>query len=181
MNNICLSGGAAGADRAWGQAAAARGDQIINFTFAGHSTAAPRETLCELNEHQLAKAEPFLEVANQTLQRVWPPESNYVKNLLRRNWYQVCRSKSCYAVSRIIDQKIDGGTAWAVQMFIDRHQNEPCNVWVFDQYVGRWYKWERSWVIIKGRPPTPRGVYTGIGNRSLLDYARDEIKILFKE
>jgi hypothetical protein len=107
--------------------------------------------------------------------RTYPSSNTIVNDLLRRNFYQVRWSDSVYAVSQFkIDGsllKIDGGTAWACQMYVDRfiYDQEPmdlCNLYLYDQGSNKWYKWRREWSEID-RPPTPTGIYAGIGSRKL--------------
>lgn len=167
FENLCLSGGAKGADLQWGMCAGSAGHSVIHWSFAGHRSQAPHAEIVELNEEQLQVADPFLEVANKTLMRRIP-ENPFSRNLLRRNYYQVAWSQSLYAVSTISSKtnKVEGGTAWAVQMFIDRGQELPC--YVFDQASENWKSWDYatlSWVFAD--PSKPSGLWAGVGSREL--------------
>jgi len=59
---------------------------------------------------------------------------------------------------------VEGGTAWATQMFIDRHQGAACAAYVFCQQVGHWFVWQGAsgWQPIY-IPPRPQGIFAGIG------------------
>lgn len=167
FENLCLSGGAKGADLQWGMCAGSAGHSVIHWSFSGHKSQAPHTEIVELNEEQLQVADPFLDVANKTLGRRIP-ENPFTRNLLRRNYYQVAWSQSLYAVSAISPKtnKVEGGTAWAVQMFIDRGQELPC--YVFDQASENWKSWDyatHSWVYAD--PTKPSGLWAGVGSREL--------------
>ena len=188
--NWCLSGGADGSDLQFGMCAGALGHGVIHFSFKGHETLAPETEVVILTEHQLAAADARCRVANRTLRRRFPAKSLKVTNLLRRDWYQVESAQSCYAVSTfdipsgetiplgtVFRAKVDGGTAWAVQMFIDRHKAMgPC--YVFDQVVCHWFQWVGDgWQCIY-EPPKPAGIYAGIGARRLLPIGKLAIRVL---
>ena len=86
-------------DAAWGAAASSRGHRVTHFSFAGHQTMVPKRQVVVLREADLAGADRYCEQANRTLQRTYPPKSQRVRNLLRRNWFAVHPATSCYAVS----------------------------------------------------------------------------------
>lgn len=162
--HICLSGGAKGADLQFGMCAGARGDLVYHFGFRGHGSRAPKAEQVVLTMEQLLEADPALIRANATLKRTFPSGSDYTNNLLRRNYWQIRDTQSVYAVAGI-DAKggIIGGTAWAIQMFIDRYDGKTCPVYVFDQERDQWFTWTGSWTPLDGDPPEPEGVWTGIG------------------
>lgn len=171
--NICLSGGADGADIAWGIAAEQAGHEVVHWSFSGHKSIA--NSLCELSSSQLEVADHYLELANKSLLRKWPTSNITVNNLLRRNFYQIYYSDSVYAVSNFKEDKsllkISGGTAWACQMFVDRwlHTDtniDTCQLYLFDQISEKWYSWKGTWSNID-KPPCPQGVYAGIGTRDI--------------
>jgi hypothetical protein len=163
--DVCLSGGADGADLAWGTSAAAYGHSVVHWTFRGHRSKASASQIVVLAPDQLLVADPYLEHANLTLKRRWPVANNFVASLLRRNYYQVAWSDSCYAISALDKNGlVKGGTAWATQMFTDMHPDGRC--YVFDQNSQQWYQWKGAWCPIIA-PPRPTGVYAGIGSREL--------------
>jgi hypothetical protein len=175
-DNVCLSGGAEGSDLMWGMCAGSRGDAVVHFIFGGHRSQAPGAEKVVLNRAQLLEADPFVENANKTLKRRFPTSSDFVNNLLRRNYYQVAWSASCYAVSEIgKDQLVKGGTSWAVQMFLDLHPEGK--VYVYDQKQEQWFQWKNGWVPIMA-PPAPSGVWAGIGTRELNDAGKAAIRDL---
>jgi hypothetical protein len=186
-SDVCLSGGAKGSDLAWGQAAGSAGHTVIHFGFPSHKSNARASDIVILTADQLKAADQFCERANINLKRHWPPKSIYVRNLLRRNWYQVETAESCYAVSTFggdwidlnieIEGHVAGGTAWAVQMFINKHNGEPCPCYVFDQDTCNWFEWRGKWLRIY-EPPKPKGIYAGIGTKNLHQVGDLAIKVL---
>lgn len=177
MKNVCLSGGAQGADTYWGDLAFEKGHEVIHFSFNGHKTSANYNTIYRLSEEELLVADPFLEKANLKLKRFLPKHKPHIINLLRRNYYQIAETYSVYAISTIKDGIVQGGTAWATQMYLDR---KPYTVrcYVFDQDKNAWFMWNKenkNWheILI---PPCPTGIWTGIGTRDLNDLGKKAIQ-----
>lgn len=121
--------------------------------------------------------------ANKTLNRVFPvqpnkertqKQSNYINNLILRDWLQVKNADTIIAIGRLKNGIVEGGTGWAVQMAI----NEGKPVYVFSQNSGKWYKningkWESSDV------PTLTPNFAGIGTRELNDAGKQAIVDVF--
>jgi len=191
----CLSGGADGADLYWGGAAESLGHGVIHYSFAGHDTEAPAHTVVHLTQQQLQEADRYCQKANKTLRRRFPPGSRKVANLLRRNWYQVRIAHRCYSVSQfervrhtviplgavLSDVQVKGGTAWAIQLFIDRHNGYPCPCFFFDQVLCYWFHWiGEGWQRIYEPPPPNTRLYAGIGSRELLPMGKLAVKVLMR-
>ncbi len=176
--NICLSGGAIGADVEWGLYAGLAGHQVVHWSFARHRTKAPADQITVLSQEQLEIADPYLEQANRYLQRKWPIRNYTVSNLLRRNYYQVRWTDAVYAVSHLdMCGQVDGGTAWATTMFANIHPDRP--MYLFDQKVKAWYIWVDGWKPMTELPTRPSGTWAGIGSRKLLDTGREAIREMF--
>ena len=103
--------------------------------------------------------------------------------------------QSCYAISTFgisstnriavgecldTECEVDGGTAWAVQMFIDRFDDQECDCYVFDQVACYWFKWTGAWQRIY-QPPFPEGIWAGVGKRDLLLQGRLAIRALLDQ
>lgn len=184
--NCCLSGGAQGADYEWGKAAITAGHDLMHFNFSGHKSADPDHTIT-LKQTDLDTATSFLERANKSLERRLPFKKPFVFNLLKRNYFQVCSTERVYAISSIFSGKVEGGTAWATQMYIDMLQNDEYmhdystyGCYVFCQRKNVWFSWTpNEWTVIDA-PPKPHGVWTGIGSRKLTDQGRLAITSLFE-
>lgn len=115
------------------------------------------------------------------LGRRYPAGSEYVTNLLRRNWYQVRGVKRVYAVARLeSDGLVQGGTAWAVSMA--RARGVP--VYLFDQTTSEWLEsgeGQRSWERVpRAEIPVPSGAYAGVGSRRLSYDGADAIHWLYE-
>lgn len=179
-DNWCLSGGAEGADLAWGTAARESGHKVTHFSFHDHRTNAPQDEVYRLSQNQLEAATPQCLKANLSLRRRFPPDREFVKKLLQRDWYQTESANSLYAVSHFDTRNknvVAGGTGWAVQMFLDRHARKTCSAYVFDQTICRWYHWIGVWQPIY-EPPRPLGVWAGIGAQNLNLVGRLAINVL---
>lgn len=180
--NICMSGGAEGADLQWGMCAGAAGHLVYHWGFSGHRSRAPISEIVTLNEDQLAEADVPCKRASARVKRYFPPKSPFVRNLLRRNWFQVAHSGSCYAVSKIENGLVAGGTAWATAMFIDRFGGAACPCYVFDQQDDWWYEWSGDgvgWTAML-TPPKPTGIWAGVGSRTLLENGKQAIRTLME-
>lgn len=191
----CFSGGAVGSDRHWVSLAIADGQDATDFTFEGHK---PGPYHCvKLTQPELDLADPFVLRANEKIRRRFPTSSLHTNNLLRRNWYQVKDATMVYAICEGYDNVesggltnaiVKGGTAWGVQMFLDRvpppMDMSPPKCWVFFQDTGHWMcallaadrsqRWGFS-----GSPPRPSGDWAGIGARNLLPIGAEATRKLF--
>jgi hypothetical protein len=172
-----MSGGALGADLQWGMCAGMAGHQVIHWSFPGHKSDAPAEELVRIPFETLTMADEHLEKANKTMNRRLSYDKPWIINLLRRNYFQVGNSQSVYAISTIKKGLVQGGTAWAVQMFIDLHP-ESTECYVFDQELAQWFQWlNSSWTAIE-TPPAPTGVWAGVGTRDLNQAGKQAIRQL---
>lgn len=180
-----LSGGAIGADTKWGEMCQKHGIPYRHLSFPGHNTRVHRTSLVTLSFNELDKADEALQRANRTLKRHLnlPParaSHAYVANLLRRNWYQVRVSDSVFAVSSFDDKgQVKGGTAWAVQMYLDRWSKVESRAFVFDQERGALFQWKGDgWQELKkvNWPHLRNETWAGIGTRELNPTGEEFIK-----
>ncbi|KAM0202090.1 hypothetical protein ACHAPQ_010494 [Fusarium lateritium] len=176
-SNVCLSGGADGADVAWGNCAAKVGHGVIHWTFPGHSSQAPEDQLIRLDDEQLKAGVEALQDAAKVL-GLSPPQRPTVSRLLHRNYYQVAWSQACYAVTFMEQgRQAPGGTVWATTMFRQLHPGNH-ELYIFDQNRDVWLQWNgESWDLID-MPPRPTGVWAGIGARYLTQNGYDAIRKL---
>lgn len=189
LEDICLSGGADGADLQWGMTAGQAGHMVVHWSFSGHRSKAPVAEVVVLTPEQLEAADEACKAASGGIARWFPPKSLFVRNLLRRNWYQVKDAERVYAVATLETDRapfngiVSGGTAWATQMFIDRFGGRRCECYVYDQKTEAWYQWaglsgETNWELLPDGPPKPYGVWAGIGSRDLLTCGKEAIRKL---
>jgi hypothetical protein len=146
---------------------------VVHLSFRGHGSKADPKTLLVVPQDDLDAALPHLVVANRTLGRK-VPRSGYVSNLLKRNYYQIVDADSLYAITAIDAFGLPtGGTAWAVQMFLDMGKRPA---YLLDTVTMAWH--ERigdAWERMDGFPPEPSGRWAGIGTRKLPDNVGDMI------
>lgn len=186
--DILLSGGADGADTEFGKAATKAKHTVVHWSFDEHKTKL-KKNVYDLDQEKLLTADPFIIRANASLKRKFPASSEYTNNLLRRNYFQAKWCERLYAVSKFGGAEtllnVDGGTAWAIQMYADRFLYDRelfdnCELYMFDQTSSKWFKWKRIWQYIE-KPPVPYGVYAGIGSRDLTSAGLAAIKSLYSK
>lgn len=170
--DVLLSGAAQGSDYKFGKYAHEAGHAVIHWSFDGHRSKCPPQHIVQLTQNHLDDANKAVERANKTLKRRFPSSNPHVNKLLQRNYYQVRWAQAVYAVGTIDPLGlVEGGTGWATQMYMDRFLHledyfEDCNLYVFDQKALKWMFWRGKWSEIE-MPPTPHGVYAGIGTREI--------------
>ena len=115
MKNIFTnhSGGAPGADIFWEREGKKYGVTTVAYSFKNHIQVSENQLI--LTEEELQSANDHLRFADRTLKRnLGRLHSNYVRNLLLRNWFQVKNSKSIFAIAKNITGTIvEGGTGCA--------------------------------------------------------------------
>lgn len=179
--DLCLSGGAIGADLKFGAAALAANHGLIHWSFSTHKCLSQLDNVVVLPAEELLKADEFLIIANEFVKRRYPTSNEHINNLLRRNWFQVRDSSSCYAVSNIKNGMVDGGTAWGTSMFLMKNDYKPCACYVYCQTISAWHVWSGTdWVVISV-PPKPSDIYAGIGSRKLLPNGAQAIVDLYNQ
>ena len=168
FENVCFSGGAAGADRLFGLWAEENGHEEVHFSFKGHKAHVKPETVLELPFEMLTCNEVGvqLKLANKALGRS-VPRWGYVYNLLARNSYQIYCTERVYTIGQLVSPtQLDGGTAWAVQMYLDLNEDDK-EIYHFDIMDKLTYKYcnETKQFIQVDSVPAPHGRWTGIGTR----------------
>lgn len=173
MQDVCLSGGAEGADLEWGNCAASLGHEVIHWSFGNHRSQALETQIIRLDDEQLNLGIPALKNAAKALGKS-PPRKPMVSRLLLRDYYQVAWSESCYAVTTIRTDVPPGGTAWATTMFTQLHPDNH-NLFIFDQGRDAWFQVAGDpWTQIHS-PPQPKGIWAGIGSRDLKPNGKEAI------
>lgn len=95
---IIHSGGAIGADKAFGDIGTISGYEVIHHGFKGYQIHG--EGIRKQHTHEeLIKADNALFKANQTLKRSYPPKTEFDHMLLRRDYYQVIYSDFIIAIA----------------------------------------------------------------------------------
>ena len=174
---ILFSGGAPGAEGAFGTEAERHGVEEVNFTFAGHPMARDRG-IRMLNHEELQAGDVSLEYVAKLMHRRYT-DAPTIRKILQTLWYQVNNGQEVYVVGVVLeDGTVRGGTGWGAEFA--KLCNKP--LFVFDQEQDGWQQWtEAAW-----RPCTPDALpvithphFTGTGTRLLRDNGRRAIADLF--
>ena len=175
---ILFSGGAPGAEAAFGACAERHGVEEVNFTFDGHAIERHRGVRV-LNHEELLAGDVSLEYVSRLMNRRYT-EGPKLRRVLQTLWYQVNNGQEVYVVGAIQgDDTVRGGTGWGAEFA--KLCNKP--LFVFDQEQDRWCRWTGSaWETLSGAsaPSITHPHFTGTGTRTLRDNARKEIERLFE-
>jgi len=173
---ILFSGGAAGAEAAFGACAESYGVEEVNFTFEGHQIER-RRGVRVLNHEELLAGDVSLEYVSRIMRRRYT-EGPTLRKVLQTLWYQINNGQQIFVVGTIQpDETVRGGTGWGAEFA------KLCNksLYVFDQVRDGWFKWSSSaWQSADDALPTiTHPHFTGTGTRSLQDNAKRSIERLF--
>jgi len=173
---ILFSGGAPGAEAAFGEAAERHGVEEVNFTFAGHRIVRSRG-IRVLNHEELAGGDVSLEYVSRLMRRRYS-NAPTIRRVLQTLWYQVNNGQEVYVVGTILDDlTVRGGTGWGAEFA--KLCNKP--LFVFDQSKDSWFRWTGSAWEQPGTPPViAHAHFTGTGTRHLQDNGRQAINQLFE-
>lgn len=169
------SGGARGAETAFGVQAERHGVHEVTFSFDGHRQDRTRGRYA-LSPRELAAGDVSLVYVSKRLNRTYKGEGGLIRKVLQTLWHMVSRSQQVFVVGAIQpDGTVHGGTGWSVELA--RMWNK--DLWVFDQTREGWFRWDgREWV-----PGTPRITtvhFTGTGTRYLKENGAHAIEELFE-
>jgi hypothetical protein len=176
-DGILFSGGAAGAEAAFGACAEAHGVEEVNFTFDGHKIAR-RRGVRVLNHEELQAGDVSLEYVSRLMHRRYA-DAPTIRKVLQTLWYQVNSGQEIYVVGVVLeDGTVRGGTGWGAEFA--KLCNKPLHV--FDQEKNSWFSWTgEDW---RKRSSTDAPLithphFTGTGTRTLKDNAKRAIDLLF--
>src|SRR5688500_10853734 len=117
---ILFSGGAHGAEAAFGACAERHGVEEVNFTFDGHPMARERGVRV-LNHEELLAGDVSLEYVSRLMSRRYT-EGPTIRKVLQSLWYQVNNGQEIYVIGTINeDDTVRGGTGWGAA------GARPCN------------------------------------------------------
>jgi len=175
---ILFSGGAPGAEAAFGEAAERHGIEEVNFTFEGHKMARTRGVRM-LNHEELQAGDVSLEYVSRLMQRRFT-DARTIRKILQTLWYQINHGQEIYVIGTVLpDGTVRGGTGWGAEFA--KLCNKP--LFVFDQDKDGWFKWTGSdWqkLAASERPIITHQHFTGTGTRHLQDNGRKAIAHLFE-
>jgi hypothetical protein len=172
---VLLSGGAPGAESAFGQCAEAWGLREENYTFPGHKRARSRG-LVVLSEAELEQGHVSQVYLKTQMHRDYSDMAT-INKVLQSIWHQVNTASEVFVVGTInADATVQGGTGWAAEL--GRHWRK--RVFIYDQGKNVWFRWSNdSWNIEK-EPCITGARFTGTGTRDLTDQGREAIRALFE-
>src|ERR1044072_7706084 len=112
---ILFSGGAPGAEAAFGACAERHGVEEVNFTFDGHKLDPTCGVRVRTHEELLIGA-VSLEYVSRLMHRRYT-ESPTLRRVLQTLWYQVNNGQEIYVVGTILeDGTVRGGTGWGAEL-----------------------------------------------------------------
>lgn len=169
-----LTGGATGAEAAFGEEAERWGVREVAYTFEGHRQARTTGSVV-LSARELAAGDVSLKYVSARLHRTYANESGLIRKVLQTLWHMVSRSQQVFVVGQIQpDGTVTGGTGWSVELA----RMWGREVWVFDQERGAWFHWTGSeWS--PGEPTINARYFCGTGTRYLNEAGRAAIASLF--
>jgi hypothetical protein len=174
---ILFSGGAAGAEAAFGECAERHGVEEVNFTFDGHPIARSRGVRV-LNHEELLAGDVSLEYVSRLMHRRYS-DSAAIRKVLQTLWYQVNSGQEIYVIGAILDdQTVRGGTGWGAEFA--KLCNKP--LYVFDQEKSGWFRWTGTmWDPADGadEPVITHPHFTGTGTRHISGNGKTAIEALF--
>jgi hypothetical protein len=174
---ILFSGGAPGAESAFGACAERHGIEEVNFTFEGHPIDR-RRGVRMLNHEELQAGDVSLAYVSKLMHRRYV-DSPTLRKVLQTLWYQVNNGQEVYVIGTILDDAtVRGGTGWGAEFA--KLCNKPLHV--FDQEKDGWFtwtgeKWDRR-SSTKG-PVIAHIHFTGTGTRLIEANGRRAIEDLF--
>ena len=174
---ILFSGGAAGAEAAFGACAERHGIEEVNFTFDGH-VEARRRGVRVLNHEELQAGDVSLEYVSRLMNRRYT-DSPLIRKVLQTLWYQVNNGQEIYVLGVIQDDRtVRGGTGWGAEFA--KLCNKPLHV--FDQEKDRWFTWSgEEWTPRPAAdgPIVTHAHFTGTGTRKMQANGTRAIEELF--
>lgn len=167
------SGGARGAEAAFGEVAEGYGVAEVNFTFDGHHIHRTKGVR-RLTPEELAKGDVSMTEVAKRLHRDYSTRP-WMRQILQSIWHQVNNGFQVFVVGTIQnDGTVKGGTGWAAELA--KMWNRPLHV--FDQERGHWFTW-RNDTWIEDEPVIAHKAICGTGTRNLNDAGRKAIEDLF--
>ena len=175
---ILFSGGAPGAEAAFGAAAERHGIEEVNFTFDGHRMERTRG-IRALNHEELQAGDVSLAYVSRLMHRRYT-DAETIRRILQTLWYQVNHGQEIYVIGTVLpDGTVRGGTGWGAEFA--KLCNKPLHV--FDQEKNCWERWTGDdWAVCDdaSAPTITHPHFTGTGTRTLTANGRKAIDDLFR-
>ncbi|PYR33782.1 MAG: hypothetical protein DMF90_19620 [Acidobacteria bacterium] len=174
---ILFSGGAPGAEAAFGACAERHGIEEVNYTFEGHTIVRQRGVRV-LNHEELQNGDVSLAYVSRLMRRRFT-DSPKIRKILQTIWYHVNSGQEIYVIGSVqADGTVRGGTGWGAEFA------KLCNkaLHVFDQDQNCWFTWtDEEWEKRSSvNPPlVAHAHFTGTGTRTLTTKGQRAIEGLF--
>lgn len=180
MSYTCHSGGCPGSDLEWEQQGEKYGVKTISYSFYNHVQYGKTPKVLSVDE--LAEGWTHVKIADRTLKKnVEHLDTQYVRNLLCRNWFQVKNAQAIFAIGLLETAgKVKGGTGWAVQMAIDNFKP----VYLNDQVKDDWLCYDYGYKMFLpkgGEIPILTENFAGIGTRAINEYGKRAIQQVYEQ
>ncbi len=176
-DSILFSGGAPGAEAAFGACAQTFGIEEVNFTFDGHRIERYRGVRV-LNHEELYAGDVSMAYVSRLMHRRYT-DGPTLRKILQTLWYQINHGQEIYVVGTILDDDtVRGGTGWGAEFA--KLCNKP--LFVFDQARDGWSQWTgEAWLALDSAraPIIAHPHFTGTGTRTLHDNGKKAIEELF--
>ena len=172
---ILFSGGARGAEAAFGAEAERLGVEEVNFTFEGHQIERERG-IRVLNHEELQAGDVSLSYISRLLGRTYT-ETPVFRKILQSIWYQINSGQEIYVVGAVQDDgTVRGGTGWGAEFA------KLCNkeLYVFDQEQDKWLAWGGDQWQEHAGPRITHPHFSGTGTRLLQENGRRAVAELFE-
>ena len=172
---ILFSGGARGAEAAFGAEAERLGVEEVNFTFEGHQIERERG-IRVLNHEELQAGDVSLSYISRLLGRTYT-ETPVFRKILQSIWYQINSGQEIYVVGAVQDDgTVRGGTGWGAEFA------KLCNkeLYVFDQEQDKWLAWGGDQWREHAAPRITHPHFSGTGTRLLQENGRRAVAELFE-
>src|SRR6187549_2822581 len=133
---ILFSGGAQGAEAAFGASAERHGVEEVNYTFEGHTIVRHRGVRV-LNHEELQNGDVSLAYVSRLMHRRFT-DLPTIRKILQTIWYQVNSGQEIFVIGSVQeDGTVRGGTGWGAEFA------KLCNktLHVFDQDKNCWLTW----------------------------------------
>ena len=167
------SGGARGAEAAFGEVAERYGVAEATFSFDGHERVRHRG-LRLLSESDLRLGDVSLRYISHHLGREFP-STPMVRRIIQSIWHLIRPCQQVFAIGQIQpDHTVRGGTGWGAEL-ARRWKKE---LYVFDQRECSWFQWSGT-LWENAVPVIEAHMFAGIGTAHLHESGREAIELLF--
>jgi archaellum biogenesis ATPase FlaH len=171
-----FSGGARGAEAAFGACAEAWQVRETHFSFEGHEYLARERGLVVLDEGELKKGDFSLVYASRRLGRPLA-EIPHIRRILQTVWHQITAADEVFVIGALQDDgTVKGGTGWGAELA--RLWHKP--LCLFDQAQQKWQRWDGSAWVDESAPVIKRKRFAGIGTTQLSEEGNKAVRGLFE-